>query len=91
MKRVLALLLTLMMVMSLVACGTAKKEEAAPEETAEEATEEEAAEEEATEEATEPTGDVKRVCFVARASADTFAAWLTNEIKKEAYMRIRRS
>lgn len=26
----------------------------------------------------------KRVCFVARASADTFAAWLTNEMKAEA-------
>lgn len=26
----------------------------------------------------------KRVCFVARASADTFAAWLTTEMKKEA-------
>jgi inositol transport system substrate-binding protein len=32
------------------------------------------------------TGDSgkKRVCFVARASADTFAAWLTSEMKKEA-------
>ena len=28
--------------------------------------------------------DAKRVCFVARASADTFAAWLTTEIKKQA-------
>lgn len=26
----------------------------------------------------------KRVCFVARASADTFAAWLTKEMKEEA-------
>lgn len=26
----------------------------------------------------------KRVCFVSRASADTFAAWLTSEMKKEA-------
>lgn len=26
----------------------------------------------------------KRVCFVARASADTFAAWLTSEMKKQA-------
>lgn len=25
--------------------------------------------------------DAKRVCFVARASADTFAAWLTTEMK----------
>ncbi len=28
--------------------------------------------------------DAYRVCFVARASADTFAAWLTNEMKKAA-------
>ena len=28
--------------------------------------------------------DKKRVCFVARASADTFAAWLTTEMKNEA-------
>ena len=26
----------------------------------------------------------KRVCFVARASADTFAAWLTSEMQKAA-------
>lgn len=30
------------------------------------------------------SGDAKRVCFVARASADTFAAWLTSELKKAA-------
>jgi inositol transport system substrate-binding protein len=29
-------------------------------------------------------GGPYRVCFVARASADTFAAWLTNEIQKAA-------
>ena len=30
------------------------------------------------------SGDAKRVCFVARASADTFAAWMTEEMKKAA-------
>lgn len=30
------------------------------------------------------SSDKKRVCFVARASADTFAAWLTTEMKNEA-------
>lgn len=30
------------------------------------------------------SGEAKRVCFVARASADTFAAWLTSELKKTA-------
>ncbi|MDD6311334.1 MAG: sugar ABC transporter substrate-binding protein [Firmicutes bacterium] len=29
-------------------------------------------------------GDAYKVCFVARASADTFAAWLTDEIKSQA-------
>ena len=29
-------------------------------------------------------GGTKKVCFVARASADTFAAWLTSEMKKSA-------
>lgn len=28
--------------------------------------------------------DAKRVCFVSRASADTFAAWMTTEMKKQA-------
>ncbi len=28
--------------------------------------------------------DKKRVCFVSRASADTFAAWMTTEMKKQA-------
>ncbi len=28
--------------------------------------------------------DAKKVCFVARASADTFAAWLTDEMKEAA-------
>ncbi len=30
------------------------------------------------------SGEAKRVCFVARASADTFAAWLTSELKKNS-------
>src|SRR5699024_9722458 len=30
------------------------------------------------------SGDAYRVCFVARASADTFAAWMTDEMKKAA-------
>ena len=33
---------------------------------------------------TDASGDAKRVCFVARASADTFAALLTSELKKAA-------
>ncbi len=34
--------------------------------------------------ATAPENSKKRVCFVARASADTFAAWLTSSMKEEA-------
>lgn len=37
-----------------------------------------------TEETTEESSDAKRVCFVARASADTFAAWLTSSMQAEA-------
>ncbi len=33
---------------------------------------------------TDAAEGAKRVCFVARASADTFAAWLTSELKKAA-------
>ncbi len=33
---------------------------------------------------TDASGDAKIVCFLARASADTFAAWLTSELKKAA-------
>ncbi len=32
----------------------------------------------------EDSGDTYRVCFVARASADTFAAWLTSEMQEAA-------
>lgn len=39
---------------------------------------------EAAEESASSDSGTKRVCFVARASADTFAAWLTNEMKKNA-------
>lgn len=33
---------------------------------------------------TASSGGKKKVCFVARASADTFASWLTSEMKAEA-------
>lgn len=56
MKKILAVLLCLVMVFSLAACGGGGNDADAP----------------------------KKVCFVARASADTFAAWLTSEMKKNA-------
>ena len=57
MKKILAVLLCLVMVFSLAACGGGSDADAP-----------------------------KKVCFVARASADTFAAWLTSEMKKNAEM-----
>ncbi len=68
MKKFLSILLAAVLVLSLVACGN----KAATNTTAE------------TEAATEAAPAKKQVCFVARASADTFAAWLTSEMKKNA-------
>ncbi len=83
-RKVLALLTALTMTVSLTACtkmavtspiGGVDAGEAAPTADAPEAPAAPAA---------ESTGEKKRVCFVARASADMFAAWLTNEIQKAA-------
>lgn len=60
-KRILAVLLSAMMVVSMAACGA-----------------------KGTDGSTADSSGKKRVCFVARASADTFAAWLTSEMKKAA-------
>ena len=68
---------------SLADCGSGAKEEPAASEPA--ASEEPAQEAENTEEPAgeEASGDY-RVAFIARASADTFAAWLTREMISEA-------
>lgn len=55
-KKVLAVVMALAMVVAMTGCGS--KEEA--------------------------NSDAYNVCFVARASADTFAAWLTSEMQKQA-------
>lgn len=65
MKKFVAVLLSLMMVLSMAACSSSTSSSE-------------------TEETTEESSDAKRVCFVARASADTFAAWLTSSMQAEA-------
>lgn len=85
-KKISAVLLSLAMAVSMAGCsggGNAASTGGAAEpaestETAEPAGD---AQEES---APAASGDTFRVCFVARASADTFAAWLTSEIKAAA-------
>ena len=82
-RKLTALALTVAMTLSMAACGSGAKEEPAASEPA--ASEEPAQEAENTEEPAgeEASGDY-RVAFIARASADTFAAWLTREMISEA-------
>ena len=82
-RKLTALALTVVMTLSMAACGSGAKEEPAASEPA--ASEEPAQEAENTEEPAgeEASGDY-RVAFIARASADTFAAWLTREMISEA-------
>jgi inositol transport system substrate-binding protein len=68
MKKLTALFLAILMTLTLVACGAAPAASSASASAA----------------AASGSGDKFRVAFVARASADTFAAWLTREMKKAA-------
>lgn len=68
-KKICAFLLSAVMVVTLAACGGGGKEGTSDSSSGS---------------SSEASSDKKRVCFVARASADTFAAWLTSEMKKEA-------
>lgn len=72
MKKLVALLMTLALVLSLAACGGNSAEDTSGAESAEATASEDA------------EGSTYRVLFVARASADTFAAWLTNEMQRAA-------
>ncbi len=83
-RKVLALLMALTMTVSLTACTEMAAPAPAADATAPAAEEAAPAGDTAEAPAAESTGDKKRVCFVARASADTFAAWLTNEMQKAA-------
>lgn len=89
-KKFLALALAMLMLFSLAACNKTAEPapqpaapaaepapDAAPETPADAAPETPA-------DAAPEGGDTYQVCFVARASADTFAAWLTSEMQKNA-------
>ncbi len=85
-KKVIALALTVAMALSMAACGNSSapsEEAAAPAETAEPAAGGQESAEPAEAAGGEASGNY-RVAFVARASADTFAAWLTREMISEA-------
>ncbi len=85
-KKVIALALTVAMALSMAACGSSSapsEEAAAPAETAEPAAGGQESAEPAEAAGGEASGNY-RVAFVARASADTFAAWLTREMISEA-------
>lgn len=88
MKKLFSILLAASLgVVALAACGsstTSTTAAAETEATETEAAETEAAETEATETEAASSGQTYRVCFVARASADTFAAWLTSEMQEAA-------
>lgn len=82
-KKISAVLLSLAMAVSMTACGGGSTADtsADTQDGGAESTETPAADDGA---AAETSGDAYRVCFVARASADTFAAWLTSEMKAAA-------
>lgn len=79
-KRISAILLSLAMAASMAGCSSQGGSDAAAQ------TDGAAESAEGTQETGTPaaSGDKHRVCFVARASADTFAAWLTSEMKTAA-------
>lgn len=89
MKKAVALLMSLAMVCSMAACGgaagtTADAGAAAPAATESAAPAADAGTDDAGTDDAEAISDQYRVLFVARASADTFAAWLTNEMQRAA-------
>lgn len=86
-KKVTALALTFIMALSVAACGGKTEEPAAPADTAPAADAEAPADTDANADTEAPAADASgnyRVAFIARASADTFAAWLTREMLSEA-------
>lgn len=85
-KKISAVLLSLAMVVSMAGCSSqGGSDNAASTGGAAESTEGTESADGAQEEgAPAASGDAYRVCFVARASADTFAAWLTSEMKAAA-------
>ncbi len=82
-RKVVSVVLSLAMAAMLTACG-GNSGSATPAEAAGSAAQTEQSTGSQAAEKTETAGEKKQVCFVARASADTFAAWLTNEMQKAA-------
>jgi len=85
-KKFLALGLALLMLFSLAACNNAEKTaEPAPAATPDATpTPDAAPDTDAAPDAAPAAGETYQVCFVARASADTFAPCLTSEMQKNA-------
>ena len=82
-KKISAVLLSLAMVASMAGCSSQGGSNSAADATDAAAAAESADGSQETD-AAASSGDTYRVCFVARASADTFAAWLTSEMKAAA-------
>lgn len=85
-KKLIAVLMTLTMAGTIAACGgtTANSGDTSSSSATEIETSSGTSETENSIDVGETTNDKKQVCFVARASADTFAAWMTNSMKKAA-------
>ena len=82
-KKISAVLLSLAMVASMAGCSSQGGSNSAADATDAAAAAESTDGSQETD-AAASSGDTYRVCFVARASADTFAAWLTSEMKAAA-------
>lgn len=84
-RKISAVLLSMAMAVSMAGCSSGGGGNAADTGAAAESTEGAESTDGAEEEgASAASKDTYRVCFVARASADTFAAWLTSEMKAAA-------
>ncbi len=81
-RKVVSIVMSIAMAAMLTACGGSAGSAPAADAKASAPATEQAADAKA--ETPAASGEKKRICFVARASADTFAAWLTNEMQKAA-------
>ena len=77
-KKLVGIVLSVIMAVSMTACGSAGTSATSA------STDASAQSQTTAAAASSESGKTYNVCFVARASADTFAAWLTNEMKKAA-------
>lgn len=79
-KKMMALLLAVLMVLGMVACAAETTTDTSTDTSSDTSTDTSTD----TSADTSTDGETYRVAFIARASADTFAAWLTREMKAEA-------